>query len=179
MPRRAACALPLVLVAAGCGGSGLPDPPADYATFRDAGTGVEFRHPRGWTVERPAAQPGTLLAVDVRPAGANPDRLGPQIRLRVADIAGQSFEAFAGRRERLAGASSAQGLEQSELDPEVPGATRARGNEVEYAAPGGRYQRVVVTAAGKGTTAAAIEAGTPAGDGSIDPRAVAGSLRLR
>jgi len=181
MSRRAARVLPavaLALLAAGCGASGLPDPPDGYATFRDPATGVEFRHPRSWTVERPAAQPGSVLSVDVRPCGANPDRPGPRIRLRVAELGGEPFEAFAERRERLPGAGSAEGAETTELDPAIPGASRARGKRTEYAEGAERYERVVVAAAGEGALAAALEASAPAADGAVDPAAVAGSLRL-
>lgn len=170
-------ALALLLAAGsllpGCGGGDeLPAVPAGYATYdRD---GVEFRHPRGWLVERaaPNAAPGgpARTVVRLRPRGSNPDRPGPLITLRVVTL-DRDFDAFRDRSRTLA---SPAGAEPEDLEVDVPGAEESAGSRLvtpDYVSVN------VVARSGKGT-GVSLDAGTPEGDESVAPDAVAGSLRV-
>jgi len=171
------CALLLALGCAGllaaCGGGAeLPEAPASYATYdRD---GVSFRHPRGWLVERaaPTGSPGgpARRVVRLRPRGSNPDRPGPLITLRVVTL-DRDFDAF---RDRVQTLASPAGAKPEELSVDVPGAEESAGSRL--VAPDFTSVNVVARS-GKGT-GVSLDAGAPAGDGSIRPGAVAGSLRV-
>ena len=158
---------------AGCGGDAkLPAPPADYATYdRD---GVEFRHPRGWIVERaaPNASPGgpARTVVRLRPRGSNPDRPGPLITLRVVTL-DRDFGTF---RDRVQTLASPAGAKPEELSVDVPGAEESAGSRL--VAPD--FVSVNVVARSGEGTGVSLDAGAPAGDDTFRPDAVAGSLRV-
>jgi len=158
---------------AACGGQDeLPKAPGDYETY--ARDGVEFRHPRGWLVERaaPTGSPGgpARTVVRLRPRGSNPDRPGPLITLRVVTL-DSSFDAF---RDRVQTLASPAGAEPEALSVEVPGAEESGATRLVA----DDFTSVnVVARMGEGT-GVSLDAGAPAGDDSIDPDAVAGSLRV-
>lgn len=162
---RAALALSVAAALAGCGG-GLPDPPAAYATY--ARDGLAFRHPPGWVAERAVRQPGTRASVVVRPRGANPDRPGPRIEARAGRLEAPLARLAERLRARLAG-----GVEELRLD--VPGAEEA----VAFEGADRRGARIATVVAARGAEVVVLSASAAEGDAALDPRAVAGSLRLR
>lgn len=171
-PALLTAALGTLVAACGGGDDALPSAPSSYATY--ARDGVEFRHPRGWLVERaaPNASPGgpARTVVRLRPRGSNPDRPGPLITLRVVTLEG-GFDTFRDRSQTLA---SPAGAKPEELSVDVPGAEESAGSRL--VAPD--YTSVNVVARSGEGTGVSLDAGAPAGDGSLAPDAVAGSLRV-
>lgn len=168
---RAAVAIALALLAAGCGSDGYPDPPSGWVTFRTEG--ISFRHPPNWRPERPARQPGaSRMLVRLAPEGANPDRPGPRAELRLLEGPDAPELAARASRSLILGPETAR----TTLDLEVPGARTTTTTDVESEGP--PRSRIASVYAAREGGLVVLDVRAPTG-GEPDPaRAIAGSLRL-